>query len=183
NDIIEQVNIVMRYQALKRKLMTEAQARKNTMIYLKNMARFNMSFFKGMTYNEIRPLFEKHYNSNQTFLERVEEDITVQEKKIEEERRKEKGRMAESQAKAYNLDLQYFEKFLSMQDIDEAEPAKVEEVLEVVTAAKLMIEVVTTVAHITATTQVPKDSAPRRRRGVVIQDPEDTAAASVIVHS
>nr|GEV64655.1 hypothetical protein [Tanacetum cinerariifolium] len=31
--------------------------------------------------------------------------------------------------------------------------------------------------------QVPKASAPRRRRGVVIQDPKDTTTASVIVHT
>nr|GEU52140.1 putative ribonuclease H-like domain-containing protein [Tanacetum cinerariifolium] len=73
-------------------------------------------------------------------------------------------------AKAYNLDLQHYEKVLSMQDTDEAEPTKVEEVLKVVTAAKLITEVVTTAAPITTDAQVPKASAPRRRRGVVIQD-------------
>nr|GEZ93527.1 hypothetical protein [Tanacetum cinerariifolium] len=67
-------------------------------------------------------------------------------------------------------------------DTDEAEPAEVEEVLEVVTTAKLMTEVVTTAAPITTASQVPKASAPRRRRGVVIQDPEEIAATSVIVH-
>nr|GEU71130.1 hypothetical protein [Tanacetum cinerariifolium] len=92
NDVIEQVkrserqnNAMMTYQALKRKPLTEAQARNNMMIYLKNMAGFKMNFFKGMTYSEIRPLFKKHYNSNQAFLERVEEEVTVQEKEIEEE--------------------------------------------------------------------------------------------------
>nr|GEV00501.1 hypothetical protein [Tanacetum cinerariifolium] len=59
------------------------------------------------------------------------------------------GRMAESQAKAYNLDLQHSKKVLSMQDTDEAEPAEVEEVLKVVTATKLMTKVVTTPAPIT----------------------------------
>nr|GEU87283.1 putative ribonuclease H-like domain-containing protein [Tanacetum cinerariifolium] len=82
---IKKNNEVMRYQALKRKPLTEAQARKNMMIYLKNMAGFKMNFFKGMTYGEIRPLFEKHYNSNQAFLERVEEEVIVQEKEIKEE--------------------------------------------------------------------------------------------------
>nr|GEZ91254.1 hypothetical protein [Tanacetum cinerariifolium] len=81
------------------------------------------------------------------------------------------GRLAESEAKIYHLDLQHVEKVLSMQDTDEADLAKVEEVIEVVTAAKLMINVVTTAA------QVPKASAPRRRRGVIIQDPVE------IVHS
>nr|GEY71857.1 hypothetical protein [Tanacetum cinerariifolium] len=84
------------------------------------------------------------------------------------------GRLAESQAKAYNLDLQHAKKVLSMQDTDEANPAEVEEVLEVVIAARLMTKVVTTAA------QVPKASALRKRRGVVIQDPEETAAASII---
>nr|GEU32612.1 hypothetical protein [Tanacetum cinerariifolium] len=87
--------------------------------------------------------------------------------------------MEESQAKASNLDLHHSEKVLSMQDSDEAEPAKVEEVLEVVTAAKLMTKVVTTTAPITTATQVLKVSAPRIRRGVAIQDPEETATATI----
>nr|GEX58259.1 putative ribonuclease H-like domain-containing protein [Tanacetum cinerariifolium] len=67
-------------------------------------------------------------------------------------------------------------------DTDEAEPAKVEEVIEVVTATKLMTEVVTTVATTITNAQVSKASAPRRRKGVVIHDPKETATASVIVH-
>nr|GEV70142.1 hypothetical protein [Tanacetum cinerariifolium] len=85
NDVMEQLkrkekqdNTVMRYKSLKRKLVTEAQARKNMMIYLKNMARFMMDFFKGMTYNDIRPIFENHYNLNQDFLEREEEEVVGQ---------------------------------------------------------------------------------------------------------
>nr|GEX61956.1 hypothetical protein [Tanacetum cinerariifolium] len=45
------------------------------MIYLTNMARFKMDFFRGMTYTEIRPIFEKHYNSIQAFLEKGEKEI------------------------------------------------------------------------------------------------------------
>nr|GEU57362.1 hypothetical protein [Tanacetum cinerariifolium] len=67
-------------------------------------------------------------------------------------------------------------------DIDEEEPTEVEEVLEVVTAAKLMTEVVTTTEPTTTTAQVPKASAPRRLRGVIIQYHKETAA-SVIVHT
>nr|GEX66671.1 hypothetical protein [Tanacetum cinerariifolium] len=54
NDVVDQVkrkewqdNTVMRYQALKRKPLTEAQARKNMMVYLKNITGFKMDFFKG----------------------------------------------------------------------------------------------------------------------------------------
>nr|GEY50173.1 hypothetical protein [Tanacetum cinerariifolium] len=88
NDVLEQVkrrekhdNTVMRYQALKRKPLTEAQARKNMMVYLKNMAGFKMDFFKGMTYDEIRPIFKKHYNSIRAFLKKEDEEVALQEKR------------------------------------------------------------------------------------------------------
>nr|GEU62193.1 hypothetical protein [Tanacetum cinerariifolium] len=93
------------------------------------------------------------------------------------------GRLPESQAKVYHLDLDHAKKVLTMQDTDEAEPAEVEEVIEVVTAAKLMTEVVTTAATTIIAAQVPKASAPRRRRGVIIQDPEEAATASEVMHS
>nr|GEX67203.1 hypothetical protein [Tanacetum cinerariifolium] len=83
-------------------------------------------------------------------------------------------------AKAYNLDLQHSKKVLSMQDTDEEEPTEVKEVLEVVTAAKLIKEVLTTATLTTTTAQVLKPSAPRRRRGVIIQDPEETAASVIV---
>nr|GFC60696.1 hypothetical protein [Tanacetum cinerariifolium] len=57
-----------------------AQARKNMMIYLQNMDGFKMNFFKGMTYNDIRPIFEKHYNSIQDFLKKEEEEVTIKRK-------------------------------------------------------------------------------------------------------
>nr|GEX36619.1 hypothetical protein [Tanacetum cinerariifolium] len=66
-------NVLMRYQALKRKPQTEAQARKNMMIYLKNVVGFKMDYFKGMTYDDIRPIFEKKFNSNEKLDEEVEE--------------------------------------------------------------------------------------------------------------
>nr|GEX16310.1 hypothetical protein [Tanacetum cinerariifolium] len=49
---------VKRYQVLKRKPQTEVQARKNMMVYLKNVAGFKMDYFKGMSYDDIRPIFE-----------------------------------------------------------------------------------------------------------------------------
>nr|GEX29364.1 hypothetical protein [Tanacetum cinerariifolium] len=92
NDVMEQVkrskrlnDAVMKYQALKRKPLTEAQARKNMIIYLKNMVGFKMNYLKGMTYSEIRPLVEKHYNYNQAFLEEVNEEVRVPKKEVEVE--------------------------------------------------------------------------------------------------
>nr|GEX61067.1 retrovirus-related Pol polyprotein from transposon TNT 1-94 [Tanacetum cinerariifolium] len=68
-------NVVMRYQALKRKPQTEAQARKNMMIYLMNMAGFKMDYFKRISYDHIRPIFEKKFNSNVAFLEKIREQM------------------------------------------------------------------------------------------------------------
>nr|GEU63178.1 reverse transcriptase [Tanacetum cinerariifolium] len=82
DDVIDQVkrkekedNAVLRYQALKRKPQIEAQARKNMMVYLKNMAGFKMDFFKGMSYDDIRPIFEKHFKSIVGFLEESEKQL------------------------------------------------------------------------------------------------------------
>nr|GFA24160.1 hypothetical protein [Tanacetum cinerariifolium]GFA24708.1 hypothetical protein [Tanacetum cinerariifolium] len=66
-------------------------------------------------------------------------------------------------------------------DVDEEELAEVEEVIEVVKAAKLMTEVVTT-AGATTTAEAPKVSVLRRRMGVIIQDPEETTS-TVVMHS
>nr|GEU77556.1 putative reverse transcriptase domain-containing protein [Tanacetum cinerariifolium] len=73
NEVVEQVqssksDVVRKYQALKRKPVSVAQARKNMMIYLKNTAGFKMEFFKGMSYEEIIPLFEEEYNKVQTLF-------------------------------------------------------------------------------------------------------------------
>nr|GEU88048.1 hypothetical protein [Tanacetum cinerariifolium] len=78
------------------------------------------------------------------------------------------GRQKESQAQVYHIDTEHADKVLSMQD-DEPEPAKLKEVIEVVTTVKLMIEVVTdaattiTAAPITAT----PSAAGRRPRDVM----------------
>nr|GEU57373.1 putative ribonuclease H-like domain-containing protein [Tanacetum cinerariifolium] len=74
-------NDVLMYQALKSKPQTEAQARKNIMIYLKNMAGFKMDYFKGMIYDDIIPIFEKYFNLNVAFLEKTKEQLEEEESK------------------------------------------------------------------------------------------------------
>nr|GEV33017.1 hypothetical protein [Tanacetum cinerariifolium] len=93
NVVIEQVkrnersnDVAMKYQTLKRKPLTQAQARRNMIVYLKNMAGFKMDYFKGMTYDEIRPLFKKHYNYNQTFLDEVNKTFKVLEIVVRQEK-------------------------------------------------------------------------------------------------
>nr|GFB16200.1 hypothetical protein [Tanacetum cinerariifolium] len=45
------------------------------MVYLKNMAGLKMDFFKGMSYDDIRPIFEKHFNSIVGFPKKGEEQL------------------------------------------------------------------------------------------------------------
>nr|GEZ56336.1 hypothetical protein [Tanacetum cinerariifolium] len=70
---------VKRYQALKRKPQTEAQARKNMIVYLKNVDGFKIDYFKGMSYDDIRPIFEAKFNSNMAFLQKTKEHIEEEE--------------------------------------------------------------------------------------------------------
>nr|GEY20346.1 leucine-rich repeat protein [Tanacetum cinerariifolium] len=86
DDVIEQVkekgkqdNAMLRYQELMRKPQTKAQARKNIMVYLKNIARFKMDYFKGMSYDDICPMFENYFNLNVAFLEKSKEELEEEE--------------------------------------------------------------------------------------------------------
>nr|GEU37837.1 hypothetical protein [Tanacetum cinerariifolium] len=103
------------------------------------------------------------------------------------------GMKAESRAQIYQIDLEHANKVLSMQD-DDIEPTELQEVVEVVTTAKLITEVVTA-ASTTLTAVAPQlttavaptiTTAPiaaRRIKGVVIKDPQETATPSTIIHS
>ncbi|GJX86345.1 hypothetical protein Tco_0337119 [Tanacetum coccineum] len=76
---------IKRYQTLKKKPVSVAQARKNMMIYLKNMAGYKMGYFKGMSYDEIRPIFEEEYNKIQTLFKKDTEVEKTKTKRIAEE--------------------------------------------------------------------------------------------------
>ncbi|GJV82213.1 hypothetical protein Tco_1518083 [Tanacetum coccineum] len=94
NAIAEQVqeresDTIKRYQTLKKKPVSVAQARKNMMIYLKNIVGYKMNYFKGMSYDEIRPIFEEEYNNIQTFFKKLRaaeasRSEPIQEQKTEE---------------------------------------------------------------------------------------------------
>nr|GEW98322.1 hypothetical protein [Tanacetum cinerariifolium] len=111
----------------------------------------------------------------------ADEDVTLEEVVAEITKDADvQGRLKESQAHVYHLDLKHADKVISMHD-DEAEPAELKEVIEVVTTAKLMTEVVTAAATTAALMHMA--SALRRRNDVFIRHPEETANPSVIVHS
>nr|GFB41989.1 hypothetical protein [Tanacetum cinerariifolium] len=120
-----------------------------------------------------------------------------------QESAQDQGRTAESQAEIYKIDLDHTNKVLSMHD-DETEPPEVQEVVDVITTAKLITKVVTAACEIinassviitaaeaqvpTATTAVTLTTAParvtaapsRRRKGVVIRDLQEESTTSTI---
>nr|GEW19939.1 synaptobrevin, longin-like domain protein [Tanacetum cinerariifolium] len=59
---------IKKYQSLKRKPISVARARNNMIVYLKNMVGYKIQHFKGMTYDQVRPIFKREYNHVQTFL-------------------------------------------------------------------------------------------------------------------
>nr|GEU95235.1 reverse transcriptase domain-containing protein [Tanacetum cinerariifolium] len=80
-----QSDSIKRYQDLKKKSVSVAQARKNMMIYLKNMAGYKKEFFKGMTYDEIRPIFKREYNKVRTLFKQDKDVQQIKKKRVADE--------------------------------------------------------------------------------------------------
>nr|GEU49468.1 hypothetical protein [Tanacetum cinerariifolium] len=70
---------VQRYQVMKKRPQTEAQARRNMMVYLKNTVGFRLDYFKEMSYDDICPIFEAKFNANLEFLLKSKEQMTEEE--------------------------------------------------------------------------------------------------------
>nr|GFA67122.1 hypothetical protein [Tanacetum cinerariifolium] len=126
-------------------------------------------------------------------------DVAVEKSVDVEESAHDQRRKAESQEEIYKIDLEHANKVLSMQE-EESEPTELQEVVDVVTTAKMITKVVTAASDtiIVASTnitnvdvQVPAATftaapsrltvAPRRRKGVVIRDPKESTTSSTII--
>nr|GEX23762.1 putative ribonuclease H-like domain-containing protein [Tanacetum cinerariifolium] len=94
-----------------------------------------------------------------------EEDKKEEEARVVEDDQVQ-GRQAESQAKIYKINLDHASKVLSMQ---EDEPAEVREVVDIVTTAKLIIEVVTAASETVTAAKEPK---PLKKKQQVEMDEE-----------
>nr|GFA00694.1 hypothetical protein [Tanacetum cinerariifolium] len=70
---------VQRYQVMKKRPQTEAQAQRNMIMYLKNVAGFRLDYFKEMSYDDIRLIFEAKFNSNIEFLLKTQEQVEEEE--------------------------------------------------------------------------------------------------------
>ncbi|GJR32300.1 hypothetical protein Tco_1108532 [Tanacetum coccineum] len=58
---------VLRYYAQLNKPYSVVEGRKNMVMYLKNQGGYKMNYFKGMKYEDIRPIFEKVWDQIQSF--------------------------------------------------------------------------------------------------------------------
>nr|GEX01226.1 xylulose kinase-1 [Tanacetum cinerariifolium] len=67
------------YQVMKKRPQTEAQAQRNMITYLKNFVGFILDYFKGMYYDDIRPIFKAKFNTNIEFLLKSKEQIEEEE--------------------------------------------------------------------------------------------------------
>nr|GEY34550.1 putative ribonuclease H-like domain-containing protein [Tanacetum cinerariifolium] len=91
NAVAEQIqekhlNNIEKYQSLKRKPVSIAQAKKNMIVYLKNMVGYKMEHFKGMTYDKVRPIFEREYNKVQTLFKPDKDVEEPQKKRVTKEK-------------------------------------------------------------------------------------------------
>nr|GEY66674.1 hypothetical protein [Tanacetum cinerariifolium] len=89
NVIVEQMqekNLenIRKYQSLKRKPISVAQARKNMIVYLKNMAGYKMEHFKGITYDKVRPIFKREYNKVQTLFKPDKDEEPIKKRVVGE---------------------------------------------------------------------------------------------------
>ncbi|GKF84920.1 hypothetical protein Tco_0249818, partial [Tanacetum coccineum] len=57
-----------RYHALQNRPFFVAEVRKNMCMYLKNQGGYKMCHFKGISYEEIRPIFERVWDQIQSFV-------------------------------------------------------------------------------------------------------------------
>ncbi|GJW65461.1 hypothetical protein Tco_0117345 [Tanacetum coccineum] len=62
------IQSVIKYHALQNRPRSVAEVRKNMMVYLKNQGGYKMKDFKGMSYDDIRPIFEKVWDQIHSFV-------------------------------------------------------------------------------------------------------------------
>nr|GEU87439.1 hypothetical protein [Tanacetum cinerariifolium] len=71
-----------RRKVMKKRPQTESEARKNMMIYLKNTAGYKLDFFKGMSYEEICPIFQARFDANMRFLFKSREEMEEEDQEV-----------------------------------------------------------------------------------------------------
>nr|GFB25786.1 hypothetical protein [Tanacetum cinerariifolium] len=88
---------------------TEAQAQRNMIMYLKNTARFRLDYFKGISYDDIRPIFEAKFNSNIKFLLKSKEQIEEEENRALESINETSAQKAAKRRRKFNFSKYIFD--------------------------------------------------------------------------
>nr|GFB92441.1 hypothetical protein [Tanacetum cinerariifolium] len=78
----KRIQYIRRYHGYKKKPQSESEARKNMIAYLKNTEGFKMAFFKGKTYDQIRPIFQARFDANMRFMLKSKEEMEKEEEEI-----------------------------------------------------------------------------------------------------
>nr|GFB33051.1 hypothetical protein [Tanacetum cinerariifolium] len=78
----KEIQYIRRYHGYKKKPQSESEAHKNMIAYLKNTEGFKMAFFKGKTYDQIRPIFQARFDANMRFLLKSKKEMEKEEEEI-----------------------------------------------------------------------------------------------------
>nr|GEW15620.1 hypothetical protein [Tanacetum cinerariifolium] len=71
------IQYIERYHGYKKKPQSESEAYKNMIAYLKNTEGFKMAFFKGKTYDHIRPIFQARLRKQAKEDENLKKQLEV----------------------------------------------------------------------------------------------------------
>ncbi|GJW20763.1 uncharacterized mitochondrial protein-like protein [Tanacetum coccineum] len=67
-DLAQALELQKEYHAQQNRYFSKAEVRKNMCMYLKNQGGYKQSHFRGMSYEDIKPIFEKVWDQNQAFV-------------------------------------------------------------------------------------------------------------------
>ncbi|GJS90414.1 hypothetical protein Tco_0773050 [Tanacetum coccineum] len=98
---------VIRYHTLQNRSFSVTEVRKNMCMYLKNQGGYKQSHFKGMRYEDIRPIFERAWDQNHAFVPKdfeIEKEVIkrsgfIQKQSTKEEKEKKKDEESSKQVK------------------------------------------------------------------------------------
>nr|GEW12230.1 hypothetical protein [Tanacetum cinerariifolium] len=135
-DADEDITMV-KYQSLKKKPVSVAQARENMIIYLKNMAGYKIEHFRGMTYDKVMRIFKRKYKKVQTLF-KPDKDVKEPKKK----RVADETLLQESFKKVRAVEVSGFESTqeIPSNDLKEMSEEDVQNMLEIILVSEFKVK-------------------------------------------
>ncbi|GJU94686.1 ribonuclease H-like domain-containing protein, partial [Tanacetum coccineum] len=137
HDIDWSDHAVLRYHTLQNRPFSVAEVRNNMCLYLKNKGGYKMSHFKGISYEDIRPIFERVWDHNQAFIlmgseiEKEQDDV-IAEQAVKESSRTAGGRRKKSLARKRARETLSEERAKKQKLEDDAEKEELQVLLNIV---------------------------------------------------